>query len=120
MNGQTKVSIGGERNLPSGIWGEFRKWVTVFYKKTPGYDTTYNAPLRLEPYTGAAIIKKMADTVKNLTIKLNTTVSSVKKDGDGWAVTVSQDSKQQLDKRQGFIIDATPNAFDSRKDEHQF
>ena len=109
MNGQAMVSIGGECNLPSGIWGEFRKWVITFYKKTPGYDTAYNAPLRLEPYTGAAIIKKMADTVKNLTIKLNTTVSSVKKDGDGWAVTVSQDSKQQQIKAR-LIIDATPNA----------
>lgn len=109
MNAQTMVTIGGGHNLPSGIWGEFRKWVTVFYKKTPGYDTVYNAPLRLEPYTGAAIIKKMADTVKNLTIKLNTTVGSVKKDGDGWAVTVSQDSKPQLIKAK-LIIDATANA----------
>jgi len=108
MNAQTMITIGGGYNLPSGIWGEFRKWVTVFYKKTPGYDTTYNAPLRLEPYTGAAIIKKMADTVKNLTIKLNTAVNSVKKNGDGWVVTISQDSKSQQIKTR-LIIDATPN-----------
>lgn len=119
MNGQAMVSIGGERDLPSGIWGEFRKWVITFYKKTPGYDTAYNAPLRLEPYTGAAIIKKMADTVKNLTIKLNTTVSSVKKDGDGWAVTVSQDSKQQQIKTR-LIIDATPNASIAEKMSNNF
>jgi hypothetical protein len=81
----------------------------IFYKKAPGYDTAYNAPLRLEPFTGAAVIKKMADTVKNLTIKLNTTVSTVKRDGDGWVVTVSQDSKSQQIKTR-VIIDATPNA----------
>jgi len=130
MQAQTMVTIGGGHNLPSGIWGEFRKWVTVFYKKTPGYDTAYNAPLRLEPYTGAAIIKKMADTVKNLTIKLNTVVSTVKKDGDGWVVTVSQDSESQQIKTR-LIIDATPNAaiaeklninfkpFDLMADNHQ-
>jgi len=109
MNTQAMVTINSGRSLPSGIWGEFRKWVMVFYKKTPGYDTAYNAPLSLEPYTGAAIIKKMADTVKNLTIKLNTVVTTVKKDGDGWVVTVSQDSKTQQIKTR-VIIDATPNA----------
>ncbi|QEC76935.1 FAD-dependent oxidoreductase [Mucilaginibacter ginsenosidivorax] len=109
MQAQTMVTIGHGHNLPSGIWGEFRKWVTVFYKKTPGYDTAYNAPLRLEPYTGAAIIKKMADTVKNLTTKLNTVVIAIKKDGDGWVVTVNQDSKSQQIKAK-LIIDATPNA----------
>jgi hypothetical protein len=109
MQAQTMATIGGGHNLPSGIWGEFRKWVMIFYKKAPGYDTAYNAPLRLEPFTGAAVIKKMADTVKNLTIKLNTTVSTVKRDGDGWVVTVSQDSKSQQIKTR-VIIDATPNA----------
>src|ERR1700754_4027001 len=38
----------GNRSLPSGIWGEFRKKVREFYKRTPGYDTTYNAPLKFE------------------------------------------------------------------------
>jgi len=109
MQAQTMTTIGNGRNLQSGIWGEFRKWVITFYKNTPGRDTAYNASLSLEPYTGAAIIKKMADTVKNLTIKLNTVVSTVKKDGDGWVVTVSQDSKSQQIKAK-LIIDATPNA----------
>ena len=51
----------------------------------------------------------MADTVKTLTIKLNTTVSNVKKDGDGWIVTVSQDAKTQVIKAK-LIIDATSDA----------
>jgi hypothetical protein len=94
------------RNLPSGIWGEFRKQVREFYKKTPGYDTTVNAVLRFEPYTGAAILKKMTDTVKNLTLKLNTPFTSVKKNGTGWVVTITEQGKLNTIKTQ-VLIDAT-------------
>ncbi len=109
MASQTTGIINTGSNLPSGIWGELRKRVVDFYKKTPGYDTTQNAPLRLEPFTAAAILKSTADTVKNVTIKLNAPVASIKKDGDGWAVTISQDGKSQLIKAK-VLIDATPNA----------
>jgi hypothetical protein len=94
------------RNLPSGIWGEFRKQVREFYKKTPGYDTTVNAVLRFEPYTGAAILKKMTDTVKNLTLKLNTHFTAVKKNGTGWVVTITEQGKVNTIKTQ-VLIDAT-------------
>jgi hypothetical protein len=118
----------GNRNLPSGIWGEFRKQVREFYKKTPGYDTTTNAVLRFEPYTGAAILKKMTDTVKNLTLKLNTPWTTVKKNGTGWEVTIIEKGKTNTIKAQ-VLIDATgtgdvaamagvlfSTGFDSRKD----
>src|ERR1700733_14685193 len=49
--------VNANRNVPSGIWGEFRKRVQDFYKKRPGYDTAYNAVLRFEPNTGASILK---------------------------------------------------------------
>ncbi|WDF55356.1 FAD-dependent oxidoreductase [Mucilaginibacter sp. KACC 22063] len=81
------------KQLTSGIWGEFRKKVAQFYNKAPGYDTTLNATLRFEPYTGAAILKKMTDTVKNLTVKLNTPWTNVKKDGTGWEVSITQNGK---------------------------
>jgi hypothetical protein len=118
----------GNRNLPSGIWGEFRKHVRDFYKKTPGFDTTINAVLRFEPYTGAAILRKMTDTVKNLTLKLNTPWTAVKKNGTGWEVTVTEHGKTNIIKAQ-VLIDATgtgdvaakagaqfSTGFDSRKD----
>ncbi|WP_184550172.1 FAD-dependent oxidoreductase [Mucilaginibacter sp. FT3.2] len=109
MAQQTITTVSTDKSLPSGIWGEFRKRVIAFYKTTAGYDTAYNAPLRLEPYTGAAILKKMADTVKNLTVKLNAPLSTIKKDGDGWQVTISQDGKLQLIKAK-VVIDATSGA----------
>jgi hypothetical protein len=118
----------GNRNLPSGIWGEFRKHIRDFYKKTPGFDTTVNAVLRFEPYTGAAILRKMTDTVKNLTLKMNTPWTAVKKNSTGWEVTITEHGKTNTIKAQ-VLIDATGTGdvaakagaqfntgFDSRKD----
>ncbi len=118
----------GNRNLPSGIWGEFRKQVREFYKKTPGFDTTYNAVLRFEPYTGAAILKKMTDTVKNLTLKLKTPWTTVKKNGTGWELTITENGRTNTIRAQ-VLIDATEtgdvatkagvqfiSGFDSRQD----
>ncbi|HEY9004449.1 MAG TPA: FAD-dependent oxidoreductase [Mucilaginibacter sp.] len=76
------------RNLPSGIWGEFHRKVTDYYRPRLGYDTTHNSILRFEPYTGADILKKICDTVKNLTVKLKTPWTAIKKDGTGWEVTI--------------------------------
>ena len=76
------------RNLPSGIWGEFHRRVTDYYRPRLGYDTTHNSILRFEPYTGADILKKICDTVKNLTVKMRTPWTAIKKDGTGWEVTI--------------------------------
>jgi hypothetical protein len=76
------------RNLPSGIWGEFHRKVTDYYRPRLGYDTTHNSILRFEPYTGADILKKICDTVKNLTVKLKTPWTVIKKDGTGWEVII--------------------------------
>jgi hypothetical protein len=76
------------RDLPSGIWGEFHRRVTDYYRPRLGYDTTHNSILRFEPYTAADILKKWTDTVKNLTVKLKTPWTAVKKDGTGWEVTI--------------------------------
>jgi hypothetical protein len=109
MASQAMVTINNNNNLPSGSWGEFRKRIMEFYKATPGYDTSFNAALHFEPYTGAAIIRKITDTVKNLTVKLNASFTSIKKDGDGWAVTITQEGKSQLIKTK-VVIDASANA----------
>lgn len=80
--------LDANRNLPSGIWGEFRRKVTDYYRPRLGYDTAHNSILRFEPYTGAEILKKITDTVKNLNVKLNTRWTSIKKSGTGWEVGI--------------------------------
>jgi hypothetical protein len=81
--------LDGNRYLPSGVWGEFRRKMTDYYRPRLGYDTSFSAVLRFEPYVGAGILKKITDTVKNLTVKLKTPWTSIKKDGTGWDVVIT-------------------------------
>ena len=108
LMGQDILRITIVCDLPGGIWGEFRKRVKEHYSKTTGFDTAFNAPLKFEPDTGAAILARIADTVKNLTINLNTTFSGIEKDGDRWEVTIMQDGKKETIKPR-VVIDATAN-----------
>ncbi|GAB3931107.1 FAD-dependent oxidoreductase [Mucilaginibacter myungsuensis] len=94
--------------LSSGIWAEFRKRVRDFYKRTPGYDTTSTAPLKFEPYTGAAVLKRICDTVNHLTLKLNTPYLTAKRDSGKWVLTVLIDGKEATIKAK-VLVDATPN-----------
>lgn len=96
----------GNRNIASGIYAEFRQHIRDFYQPRLGFDTTQNAALIFEPATGASILKKMADTVKNLTVKMNTPFVSVKKDGTGWEVIVMQAGKPLTIKTE-LLVDAT-------------
>jgi hypothetical protein len=96
----------GNRNLASGIYAEFRGRVRDFYKVRLGYDTTRNAPLVFEPYTGAAILKRITDTVKNLTVQLNAPFTAIKKDGTGWEVTVIINGRPATIKAK-LVVDAT-------------
>ncbi len=50
----------------------------------------------------------MADTTKNLTIKLNSPFTAIKKDGTGWDVSITENGKTEII-RAKVIIDATPN-----------
>jgi len=110
----TTIKFTADRNLPSGIWSEFRKRVKEHYKTTPGYDTTCNAPLQFELNTGAQILSNIADTVKNLSIQLNTTFTSIIKDGDRWEVTLTQNGKTETIKAR-VVIDATENGVVAQK-----
>src|SRR6201996_6918748 len=85
--------LDANRNLPSGIWGEFRHKITDYYRPRLGYDTSHNAILRFEPHVGADILKKITDTVKNLTVKLKTPWFSIKKDGTGWIVEIKENGE---------------------------
>jgi hypothetical protein len=99
-------TIGANRNIQSGIWGEFRKRVHDFYKKIPGYDTSNNAVFRFEPNAGASILKKITDTVKNLTVYVNGTITAIKRNGDNWEVNFSRNGKI-IEVKTRVVVDAT-------------
>lgn len=110
--GGSMIATGGmlkleaNRSLASGIYAEFRNHIREVYKLRLGFDTTRNAPLIFEPSIGASILKKLTDTVKNLTVKLNTPFKTIKKDGTGWVVTVTINGSPVTIKAK-LIIDAT-------------
>lgn len=103
------VEVSANCDVVSGSWAEFRNEVQAFYKTAPGYDTTYNAVLKLKPADGSAILQKIADSTKNLTKYLNTPFVTVKKDGDRWEAALTQNGKTIYVKAR-VIIDATDNA----------
>lgn len=106
MQGKSMITISDNRTIPSGIWGEFRKQIHQFYKDKPGYDTTYTSPLQFEPFTGAGILKKIADTTTRLTLKLDAPYKTIEKDGTGWEVSYTQNGKVYYVKAKA-LIDAT-------------
>lgn len=100
------ATLAGSRNLSSGIWDEFRKRFRAYHKGEKGLDTTNNSPLKVDSWSGSIILKKMMDTVKNLTIYTNTIFTAIKKDKDFWDVTVTQNGKTKIIKAR-LVIDAT-------------
>jgi hypothetical protein len=100
------LALDAGNNIPSGIWGEFRKHIRDFYGKTSGYDTVQSAALKFEPGTGTSILKKITDTVKNLTVYQNALFSTIKKDGDKWEIYFTQNGKTITVKAR-VVIDAT-------------
>jgi len=93
--GNTYV-ITSNHNIPTGMWGEFEEKVKGFYKNTTGYEAPANVTLKFEASTGADILRKIADTVKDLTIKLNTPFTIIKKNGTGWDVTITENGNTNI------------------------
>jgi hypothetical protein len=100
------VSLEVNNSIPSGIWSEFRNHIRENYSKTAGYDTAQNAPLKFETGMGTSVLKKISDTVKNLTVYQNAIFSNIKKDGDRWEVMLTQDGKTITVKAR-VVVDAT-------------
>lgn len=97
-------AITSNPNLSAGIWGEFNTKIREFYKNQVGYQDT--TQLKFESYTGATVLKGIVDTVKNLTLKLNTPFTDVKKNGTGWEVSIITNGKKDVIKAR-VLVDAT-------------
>ncbi|WP_172885364.1 FAD-dependent oxidoreductase [Mucilaginibacter gotjawali] len=57
--------------------------------------------------SGTPILKKMMDSVKNLTVYTNSTFSGIKKENEFWEVKISENGKDKII-RARVVIDATP------------
>ena len=107
------VTLGGvatiheSQNLSSGIWEEFRLKFKEYHKSDKDFDTTRNSPVHYDSWSGSEILKKMTDSVKNLTVNTNANFNSINKDGDFWEVGIKQNGKSKIIKTR-IVVDATP------------
>lgn len=92
-------------NRPGGIWGELRKHIIAHYQNKAGYDTLFYSPM-FEPDTAIRIYTSIADTVKNLTMQLNTSFIKMVKDDDRWDVSLMHNGGTQTIKAR-VVVDAT-------------
>lgn len=107
LSAQVMVTENRRVYTPSGIYEELDKELRNFYKKTPGYDTLAK-PLRYEPYTAAATLKKMADSVKMLTVKISVSYTAIEKDDTGWKLSVLINGEKVTVKAK-VLVDGTEN-----------
>lgn len=106
MPSSASYAITTNKNLPTGIWGEFCGKTINFYSNTTGYQSQPNVTLKFDGTTGADVLLRIADTVKGLTIKTGMPFTSIKKDRTGWEVTsVKGDNTTIIEAK--VVIDAT-------------
>jgi hypothetical protein len=86
---------GGNTSFPAGIWAEFSKRVKEAKKDSNAIT---------DPATTASVLKGIIDTVKNLTVRYNSGLRKIEKDGKGWEVKLT-DTKSSI--KAFAVIDAT-------------
>lgn len=98
-------AIDGNHELPSGIWGEFRQKLRDHYGGPKALATGWVSHTLFEPSIGNKVLQEMAKT-PNLTIEFNSVYTDIKKDGEDWSITYTQNKKVHTVKAK-ILIDAT-------------
>jgi len=98
-------AIDGNHELPSGIWGEFRKALYEYYGGPEKVSTGWVSHTLFEPYVGNEILQKMAD-IPNLNIIYQAKYTGVERSQDKWIVQYIKGGKSQSIESK-ILIDAT-------------
>lgn len=85
-------AIDGNHELPSGLWGEFRKALYEHYGGPKGVSTGWVSHTLFEPSVGNEIFQKMAD-IPNLKISFNAQYKDIDKAHDKWIVSYQQEGR---------------------------
>ncbi|TZF85875.1 FAD-dependent oxidoreductase (plasmid) [Pedobacter sp. BS3] len=94
--GKLGTGISKAENIyPAGLYPEFIKQAKAVTKDS--------LLTHLDEAAVARVIKSITDTVKNLTVKLNTSIASVKKNGKGWMIRLASGTYIKTD----VVVDAT-------------
>ncbi len=99
-------AVDGNYKLPSGIFGEFRDSLEMYYGGANALKTGWVSNVLFEPKVGNEILQKMAKAESKLSVWQNTRFVSAQKSADGWNVTVEKNGvAKQIDAK--IMIDAT-------------
>jgi hypothetical protein len=98
-------AIDGNHEMPSGIWGEFRRRLRNYYGGAEALATGWVSHTLFEPSIGNKILREMAD-IPNLDIAFNAFYKDVQRDGVGWRVDYFQNGQTHTIKAK-ILIDAT-------------
>lgn len=86
-DGNGQLLVESNRQMPAGLWGEFRSELRKRLAETEKPTTGPNGETRFEPKTGAEIFQKLAEAEsKRLTIFTNSHYQKIKKTDSGWQV----------------------------------
>lgn len=89
-------AIDGNKNLPSGFFGEFRDSLSNRYGSLDALKTGWVSDVLFEPSVGNAIFHNMVAKEKALSLWGNSSLISVEKKEGLWYATVNRDGRPQL------------------------
>lgn len=99
-------AIDGNYELRSGLWEEFRQKLINHYGAADSLKTGWVSNVLFEPQVAALILRKMSEKEKKLSVWYNSSLISIKKEGNLWKVTI--DKEGHLETLQAkIVIDAT-------------
>ncbi|QHL87592.1 FAD-dependent oxidoreductase [Nibribacter ruber] len=99
-------AIDGNHQMPSGLWGEFRQQLYNYYGGPAAVETGWVSNTLFEPSTGNRILKELVAKEKNLSVVYNTAWQDIKRQGNGWKVTVKTGKKSRTIEAK-MLLDAT-------------
>lgn len=101
-------AIDGNKNLPAGLWGEFRDSLVCYYGSREALRTGWVSDVQFEPNVGEKIMRQMINREKNLSLMNGWTPVGVKHLDDGrWTVDFTNAEGETLTTTSTVLIDAT-------------
>jgi len=99
-------AIDGNKNLPAGIFGEFKRELVNYYGNEKNLATGWVSNILFEPSVGDRILKKMASKEKNLSVWYESSLKEVIKEDKIWKLTLNK-GNEVLKVETKILIDAT-------------
>lgn len=106
LTGAGVSAADGNYRLRGGIWGEFINAISANYGGDSLLRTGWVSNIMFEPSVGNRIFSEMAANEPYLTVFRNAAVTKVKRQRDGWTVTV-RNGKNRFKYSSRILIDAT-------------